>query len=81
MALTVELKIFEQHRGEWLEDHTGWFALVKGQDYSLYESDEKAYEASLDKYGNADVLIKQILPEDLVEDSLALLYGLVNVPA
>lgn len=79
MSLKVELKVFGDHKLEWLEKHEGRFALIKGEEYSFHDSDEDAYKAGLEKYGDTDVFIKQILPEDQVEDSLALLYGLVNV--
>jgi len=79
MSFETELAVFAQHRAEWLTDHEGQFVLIKGTEYSFYSSDDEAYRAGVDKYGDVDVLIKQVLSEDLVEDSPALLYGLLNV--
>ncbi|MEK9139116.1 MAG: hypothetical protein AAB393_18505 [Bacteroidota bacterium] len=80
MALEAELALFEDHRDEWLREHEGQFALVKGTEHAFYDSDEDAYRASVEKYGRVDVLIKQVVPVDLVEDSPSLLYGLLNAP-
>jgi len=79
MALEKELEFFESGRSEWLKEHEGQFVLIKGTDYSFYDTDDEAYEVAVNKYGNQDVFIKQVLPKDRVEDSLSLLYGLVHV--
>ncbi len=79
MPLDAELAFFEAHRSEWLKDHEGQFILIKGGDYSFHDTDNEAYQIGIDKYGHSDILIKQVLPEDVVEDSPALLYGLLNV--
>ncbi len=79
MSLEAELSLFESNRREWLCDHEGQFVLIKGKEYSFHDTDGDAYRSAVRKYGNADVFIKQVLPEDRVEDSLSLLYGLVHV--
>lgn len=77
-TLDAELAFFEAHRKEWVKDHAGEFALIKGEDYSFHDSDEAAYRAGIDKWGDEAMLIKRVLPEDIVEESPALLYGLLN---
>ena len=79
MPLETELALFETHRCEWLKEHEGQFVLIKGIEYSFHDTDEEAYQVAVDKYGNEDVFIKQVLAKDRVEDSLSLLYGLVHV--
>lgn len=79
MALERELSLFESSRQEWLKDHDGQFVLIKGTDYSFFDTDDEAYTVAVQKYGNEDVFIKQVLVKDRVEDSLSLMYGLVHV--
>ena len=82
MSLDTERSFFESHRIEWLTAHEGEFVLIKEHDFSFYETDVEAYEAGVEKYGgDCDMFITRVLPEDIVEDSLSLLYGLVNVKA
>lgn len=77
MALETELQIFESCRQEWLEDHKEKFVLIKDDEFSFHATDTEAYHTAVDKYGNNDIFIRQVLPEDRVEDSLSLLFGLV----
>jgi translation elongation factor P/translation initiation factor 5A len=79
MPLEQEFKLFESERAAWLREHEGQFVLIKGAEYSFHDTDEEAYQVAVDKYGNEDVFIKQVLAKDRVEDSLSLLYGLVHV--
>lgn len=79
-ALAEELAVFESHRQEWLAEHEGQVALVKDGEFSFHETDAAAYECGVDKYGNVDMLIKQVLREDL-EDSHALRWHSLLGPA
>ena len=78
MPLGEETAFFEAHLTGWLREHEGQYVLIKGNDFSFFQSDEEAHESAIDKYGDADVLIKQVLPNDPIEGSLALLYGLLD---
>lgn len=80
MPLEAESRFFESRRHEWLKEAEGRFALIKGQEFSFHDTDEEAYRTAVDKYGDVDVFIKQILTDDPVEGSFALLYGLLNAP-
>ena len=80
MPLDAEIKLFESRREEWLKEHEGRFVLIKGNDFSFFDSDDEAYKAGVDRWGDEAILIKQVLPEDVIEDSPALLYGLLNAP-
>lgn len=78
MALTGEFAFYKAHVAEWLGAHEGEFVLIKGEDFSFYADDDAAYRAALEKFGDVDVLIKQVRDGEVVEDSPALLYGLLN---
>ncbi|MFH1418754.1 MAG: hypothetical protein ABII12_10790 [Planctomycetota bacterium] len=80
MSLEAELAFFKAHRLEWLADHEGRFALIKGTEFLFFDSDEEAYRAGIERWGDTAMLIKRVLSEDIVEDSPALLYGLLNAP-
>ena len=79
MALETESEFFEQHRAEWLGGYEGKFALIRGQELAgVFDTPEAAYEAGIEKWGNVPFLVKQILPEDRVEQAPALVYGLLH---
>ena len=79
MALEKELDYFERHRLEWLEHQGGKFALIRGEKLDgIYDTAEAAYEAGIRLWGNVPFLIKQILREDPIEQSPALMYGLLH---
>jgi len=79
VALETELRFFESHRLEWVDHHLGKFALVKGERLQgVYDTNQAAYEAGVELWGNVAFLIKQILPEDPIEQAPALVYGLLN---
>ena len=78
MSLEAELALFEENRLEWLKEYEGQFALIKGTDVSFHANDNDAYTTGIDKWGDEPMLIKQVLREDVNEDSLTLLYGLLN---
>ncbi len=79
MVLERELAHFEKHRLEWLDHHRGKFALIHGEHLEdTYDTPEAAYQAGIKLWGNVPFLIKQILPEDPIEQSPALMYGLLH---
>lgn len=79
MVLETELEYFEQHREEWVKHHVGKFALVRMDNlHDVYDTPEAAYEAGVELWGNVPFLIKQILPEDPIEQAPALVYGLLH---
>ena len=79
MALETELKYFEAHRAAWVQHHEGKFALIKGEHLQgVYDTDAAAFEAGVDAWGNVSFLIKEIRGEDRVEQTPALVYGLLH---
>ena len=79
MALETELKYFEAHRAEWVEHHDGKFALIKGEHLQgVFDTDEAAFEAGVETWGNVPFLIKEIRGEDRIEQAPALVCGLLH---
>ena len=79
VALETEIHYFEQHRVEWVKHHREKFALVKGETlHGIYDTADNAYEAGVEAWGNVPFLIKQILPEDPIEQVPALVHGLIH---
>ena len=78
MALETEVQFFEAHRAEWVEHHEGKYALIKGEHLQgVYDSDSSAFEAGVCEWGDESFLIKEVLREDRIEQSPALVYGLL----
>ena len=62
-----EIRLFEEHRAEWLEHHKGKVALVKGETIEgFYGSAQDAYHRGVNLWGDVPFLIKDVLPEDPV---------------
>lgn len=80
MSLEAELALFASKKDEWLKEHEGRFVVIKEASFSFHDSDQKAYQAGLDQFGEVGFLIKQVLPEDLTEESPALFCGLLSGP-
>ena len=79
MALEAELKFFDTMRADWVKHHEGKFALIKRQELAgVYDSPDTAYEAGVGLWGNVPFLVKQILPEDPLEQAPALVFGLLH---
>ena len=79
MCLEREQAFFEEHRAEWLEHHEGKFALIHGTELAgFYDTDEKAYEEGVDRWGVVPFLIKRVLREDPIEHIPALFHGLIH---
>ncbi len=77
--LETELAFFELHRAQWVRVHPGKYALIKGEQLEgMYDSSGNAYTEGVKRWGNVPFLIKEVLPEDRVEQSPALTHGLIN---
>jgi len=79
MVLETELRYFEKNRDKFLADHKDKFVLIKGECcHGVYDDDKSAYEAGVDLFGTEPFLIKQVLPEDFIDQIPALMYGLIS---
>lgn len=66
--LEHELRLFEQHKQDWLQAHTGEFAVIGGTTICGFYSDyESAFRAGLRKFGcTSPFLIKQVCAKEPV---------------
>jgi hypothetical protein len=66
-VLETELAFFDSKRDEWLQDHRGEFALIKGEKlYGFYPSLLEGWRAGLTAIGYTDMLIKEVQEADAV---------------
>jgi len=67
-TLHKELRVFEQHRSEWLRLHRGEFvAIVGAKVIGFYPDFESAFKAGFSAAGLGNsLLLKQVLAEDPV---------------
>ena len=65
-TLATELRTFEQHRVELLQDHAGKHALIKGSEVvGIFDNDVAAAEAGYTQFGLSRFLVKQVVAEDV----------------
>jgi len=58
-----ELKVFEQHRNEWLRSHPGRFVVIQDENIAegFFNSYAEAFKAGLQKFGvRRGFLVKQV---------------------
>lgn len=81
-VLSEELSFFEEKRAEWLQLYPGQFVLVKGRELvGTFTTFQEAYAEGVKRFGNVPMLIRQVLPNDPVEQAPALMHGLIRVNA
>ena len=74
-----EIALFEKHLSEWLEQHEGKFALVRGDSFEIFETEEAAINTGLSKYGaDSGFLVRCILAKQPEVSIPALSLGLIN---
>ena len=78
-VLSVELAHFEKIKPELLQHYKGQFALIKSEELvGTFTKREEAYAAGVKRFGNVPMLIRQVLPEEPVQQIPALTHGLLN---
>jgi hypothetical protein len=66
-ALKQELRIFAEHKKNWLDLHAGQFAVIGGTTIAgFYPDYRSAFIAGLAKFGGRDFLVKQVCAEEPV---------------
>ncbi len=67
-VLSAELKIFQQHKPEWLQSNPGEFVVIVGESVEGFFPDyESAFNAGLRKAGmTGNFLVKQVWAEEPV---------------
>ncbi len=66
--LQTELRVFEQHKPEWLQGHLGDFVVIADTTVAgFYPDYESAFKAGLNKFGvRGSFLVKQVWAEEPV---------------
>ena len=72
-----EKAFFDAHRDEWIAEHEGTFALVKGEAvHGFFPSFEEAYDSGATRFGtDAPMLIQRVARADELIEIPALLHG------
>jgi hypothetical protein len=67
-VLQKELRVFEQHKQEWLQSHPGDFVVISDVSVAgFYPDYESAFRAGLDRFGvRGSFLVKQVWAEEPV---------------
>jgi hypothetical protein len=77
--LETEIAFFEANRAKFCEFALGKWALVKGAKlYGFFDTEAAAYKEGLELFGDEEMLIHQILPEEFIHQNLALELGLIH---
>ena len=72
-----ELEAYRRMEEELLREHEGKVVLIKdGKLVGVYDSEEEAFRAALEKFGPVPVLIKRVRREGRPEEVLAFTLGL-----
>jgi hypothetical protein len=80
ITLQKELTYFEKYKPEYLKLYKGQFVLIKGEQLvQAFTTDQEAYRAGLEKFGNQPFLIKQVLEDDTKVSYPALTVGVINI--
>ncbi len=80
--LEQELRFFEEHRAEWLEDHRGALALVKGGELlGFFDSQADALSEGARLFGLDHFLVRAVEADERVESAPALTLGILRANA
>lgn len=79
MALEQEARYYASRKAEFLKCYEGQFVLVRGETFvGAYTTEEQAYAAGLEKFGNVAFLIRRVEKEEPIARIPALTLGLLN---
>jgi len=63
-ALRDEIEFFEKSLPEWMKQHRGKYALVKGHELvDVFDTAENAYVSGVERFGNVPFLVRLISHE------------------
>ena len=79
MALEQELATFDRLKTQLLENHTGKFALIKGEEFiDAFDTADNAYQEGVTRFGREPFLVKRISQTEEVYRNQALFTGLMH---
>lgn len=77
--LKKELYFFERNKKRFLKNYLNQFVLIKENAFiGAYTTEEEAYKAGIEKFGNTPFLIRQVLKEESPVAIPALTLGLIR---
>ena len=77
--LEKELAYYEKNRTEFLSKYEWKYLLIKESELvGVFDKAEDAYSEGLRRFGNAPLLIKQVLREERVEHIPVLSLGIIH---
>jgi hypothetical protein len=65
MALEKELATFQAHLSELVSTDEGKYALVHGEEITVWDSQDKAIDEGYDRYGLEQFLVKEIVEHEV----------------
>jgi hypothetical protein len=78
MELEKELHYFNERRDEFLAHYEGQHVLIKGDEFAgAFTTEEEAYGAGIDRFGNEPFLIKKVTKEEEMVHLPAYTLGLI----
>lgn len=79
MALERELATFERLKAQLLENHSGKFALIKGEEFiDAFDTPDNAYQEGIHRFGREPFLVKRISATEEVYRNQSLFSGLMH---
>ena len=77
--LEKELSFFNKNKQEYTDQYKNKFLLIKEEKLEgSFDTDEQAYKAGVEKFGNKPFLIKQVLENEPTLTISALYVGITN---
>jgi len=77
--LRKDYEYFQKAKKDWLAEHSGKYALVKGGKLiGVFDTDAAAYAEGVKRFGNTSMLIARIQPQESIVWIPALQLGLTN---
>ncbi len=79
MALEQEIATFERLKAQLVENHSGKFALIKGEEFiDAFDTPDNAYQEGIRRFGREPFLVKRIRATEEVDRNQALFSGLMH---
>lgn len=81
VELKQERDFYEANKAEYLRLYKGKFVLIRDKElHGSFDSFDAAYNAGVDKFGNAPMLIRRVEEQDPTENIPAYYLGLLHGP-
>jgi hypothetical protein len=78
-VLEKELAFFNKNKAEYLKQYKDKFILIKGLELvGSFDTDEQAYKAGIERFGNQPFLIKQVFEQEPTLTVSALYVGIMH---